>query len=86
MSAAAKIADKGIRYLDGPAKRVGAKHAPTPFRPPLEDYIPYAEAMRKYGSDTPDRRNPIEMQNVSEAFRGSGFKIFANMLGADPKV
>ncbi|MBX9825067.1 MAG: aspartate--tRNA ligase [Xanthobacteraceae bacterium] len=48
--------------------------------------IPYAEAMRKYGSDKPDLRNPIEMQNVSEAFRGSGFKIFANMLASDPKV
>jgi aspartyl-tRNA synthetase len=48
--------------------------------------IPYAEALRKYGSDKPDLRNPIEMQNVSEAFRGSGFKIFANMLAADPKA
>ena len=48
--------------------------------------IPYAEAMRKYGIDKPDLRNPIEMQNVSEAFRGSGFKIFAGMLAADPKV
>jgi aspartyl-tRNA synthetase len=48
--------------------------------------IPYADAMRKYGSDKPDLRNPIEMQNVSEAFRGSGFKIFANMLASDPKV
>jgi aspartyl-tRNA synthetase len=48
--------------------------------------IPYAEAMRKYGSDKPDLRNPIEMQGVSEAFRGSGFKIFANMLASDPKV
>ncbi len=48
--------------------------------------IPYAEALRKYGSDKPDLRNPIEMQNVSEAFRGSGFKIFANMLAGDPKV
>ena len=26
------------------------------------------------------------MQNVTEAFRGSGFKIFAGMLAADPKV
>jgi aspartyl-tRNA synthetase len=48
--------------------------------------IPYAEALRKYGTDKPDLRNPIEMQNVSEAFRGSGFKIFANMLASDPKV
>jgi aspartyl-tRNA synthetase len=48
--------------------------------------IPFAEAMRKYGSDKPDLRNPIEMQNVSDAFRGSGFKIFANILANDPKA
>ena len=42
--------------------------------------IPYAEAMRKYGSDKPDLRNPIEMQDVSEHFRGSGFKVFARIL------
>jgi len=48
--------------------------------------IPYAEAIRKYGTDKPDLRNPIVMQNVSEAFRGSGFKIFAGMLAADAKV
>jgi aspartyl-tRNA synthetase len=48
--------------------------------------IPYAEALRKYGTDKPDLRNPIEMQDVSEAFRGSGFKIFANILAGDPKA
>jgi aspartyl-tRNA synthetase len=48
--------------------------------------IPYAEAMRKYGSDKPDLRNPVVMQNVSEAFRGSGFKVFANILANDPKA
>ena len=42
--------------------------------------IPYAESMAKYGSDKPDLRNPIVMQDVSEAFRGSGFKIFARIL------
>ena len=47
--------------------------------------IPYAEAIAKYGTDKPDLRNPIEMQDVSEAFRGSGFKIFANILANDPK-
>jgi aspartyl-tRNA synthetase len=45
--------------------------------------IPYAEAMRKYGSDKPDLRNPIVMQDVSEHFRGSGFKIFARLLETD---
>jgi len=42
--------------------------------------IPYAEALSKYGSDKPDLRNPIVMQDVSEIFRGSGFKIFARIL------
>ncbi len=46
--------------------------------------IPFAEAVRKYGSDKPDLRNPIVMQEVSEHFRGSGFKVFARML-EDPK-
>ncbi|HEY3681382.1 MAG TPA: aspartate--tRNA ligase [Bradyrhizobium sp.] len=42
--------------------------------------IPFAEALKKYGSDKPDLRNPIIMQDVSEHFRGSGFKVFARML------
>jgi aspartyl-tRNA synthetase len=42
--------------------------------------IPYATSMAKYGSDKPDLRNPIVMQDVSEHFRGSGFKVFARIL------
>jgi aspartyl-tRNA synthetase len=48
--------------------------------------IPYAEALRKYGSDKPDLRNPIEMQNVTGHFKGSGFKIFAGMIEQDSQV
>ena len=48
--------------------------------------IPYDEAIRKYGSDKPDLRNPIEMQDVSEHFRGSGFKVFAQLIERDPQV
>ena len=49
--------------------------------------IKYADSMRKYGTDKPDLRNPIEMQDVSEHFRGSGFKIFAKILeSADTAV
>ena len=48
--------------------------------------IPYAEAMQKYGSDKPDLRIPIEMQDVTPVFDGSDFKIFANMIAKDDKV
>lgn len=53
---------------------------------PKFPHIAYADAMRLYGTDKPDLRNPIEMANVTEAFRGSGFKIFANMIAGDPAV
>ncbi|PKQ05115.1 MAG: aspartate--tRNA ligase [Alphaproteobacteria bacterium HGW-Alphaproteobacteria-11] len=59
----------------------GRKVSPYPF-----ERIPYADAMRKYGSDKPDLRNPIEMQNVTDHFRGSGFKVFAGLIEKDPKV
>ena len=38
--------------------------------------IPYAEAIAKYGTDKPDLRNPIVMQDVSDIFRGSGLQGF----------
>ena len=48
--------------------------------------IAYADSMRQYGTDKPDLRNPIKMQDVTAHFRGSGFKIFANMIDGDSAV
>ncbi|RUM98675.1 aspartate--tRNA ligase [Pseudaminobacter arsenicus] len=48
--------------------------------------IPYDTALRTYGTDKPDLRNPIEMQQVTEHFAGSGFKVFAGMIASNPKV
>ncbi|WP_026227054.1 aspartate--tRNA ligase [Hoeflea sp. 108] len=48
--------------------------------------IPYDTALRTYGSDKPDLRNPIELQEVTRHFDGSGFKVFAGMIASDPKV
>ncbi|WP_139413339.1 aspartate--tRNA ligase [Bartonella mastomydis] len=45
--------------------------------------ISYEEAMRKYGSDKPDLRNPIIMEDVSQHFYNSGFKVFAQILAND---
>jgi aspartyl-tRNA synthetase len=48
--------------------------------------IAYADAIRRYGSDKPDLRNPIEMSDVTDRFRDSGFRVFAGQIAADPKV
>ncbi len=42
--------------------------------------IAYRDSLKWYGSDKPDLRNPIKMQEVSEHFAGSGFAIFAKLL------
>ncbi len=42
--------------------------------------IPHAEAMLTYGSDKPDLRNPILIQDVTDHFHGSGFGIFASLV------
>jgi len=50
----------------------GRAVTPAPF-----PRIPYDDSMLKYGSDKPDLRNPLIIADVTEAFRGSGFGIFA---------
>lgn len=57
-------------------------------KPVTKDWprIPYDVAIRKYGTDKPDLRNPIEMQAVTDHFAGSGFKVFAGMIASNPKV
>jgi aspartyl-tRNA synthetase len=42
--------------------------------------IPFREAIARYGTDKPDLRNPLVMQDVSEPFRGGGFGLFARIL------
>jgi len=48
-------------------------------KPPFPQ-IPYDDAMMKYGSDKPDLRNPLIITDVTEAFRGSNFGIFARAV------
>ncbi|MHB1305213.1 MAG: aspartate--tRNA ligase [Acidiphilium sp.] len=42
--------------------------------------IPYDEALLKYGSDKPDLRNPLTITDVTDAFRDSGFGLFAKIV------
>src|SRR5688500_11451475 len=48
---------------------------PAPF-----PRIPFREAMLRYGTDKPDLRNPIEIADVTDHFRGSGFGLFARIV------
>ena len=48
--------------------------------------IPYLESISKYGTDKPELRNPIEMSDVTEVFKDSGFKIFSESIKKDDNV
>lgn len=48
--------------------------------------ITYAEAMNKYGSDRPDTRFGLELVDVSDIMKDSGFKVFASAIAGGGKV
>jgi len=54
-----------------------------PVSKPPFPRIPYEEALSKYGTDKPDLRNPIVIEDVTEIFAGSGFKLFAGMIARE---
>ncbi|HEY3097291.1 MAG TPA: aspartate--tRNA ligase [Methylomirabilota bacterium] len=48
--------------------------------PPPFPRIPYSEALARYGSDKPDLRNSLVIEDATEVFRGSGFAVFAGAI------
>jgi aspartyl-tRNA synthetase len=63
--------------MHGVFEEFGEGRPVTPYPFPR---IPYREAISKYGTDKPDMRNPLVMQEVSDHFRGGGFGLFARIL------
>src|SRR6516162_7944285 len=59
----------------------GRAVSPAPFR-----RVAYADAMLRYATDKPDLRNPIEIHDATETFRGSGFRVFAGMIESSSKI
>ncbi|WP_155952236.1 aspartate--tRNA ligase [Zestomonas thermotolerans] len=47
-------------------------------------HMPYAEAMRRYGSDKPDLRIPLELVDVADQLKDVEFKVFSGPAN-DPK-
>lgn len=54
---------------------------PTPFT-----RMPYTEAMARFGSDKPDTRFGLELQDVTNAVRGCGFSVFSGAIEAGGSV
>lgn len=48
--------------------------------------MPYTEAMERFGSDKPDTRFGLELCDVSDAVKNSGFGVFANAVAAGGSV
>ena len=78
-------------FADGkPVSPINGTHTFTnDFGQTLEhagfERLTYEQSMKWYGTDKPDTRNPIKMQDVSEHFRDGGFGLFNKILGADAK-
>jgi len=49
-------------------------------QPPDFPRLTYAEAMERFGTDRPDTRFGMELRDVSDAFRDSGFKVFSGKV------
>ncbi len=72
--------DDIFKVIEGLIADVFTKFGSKKFANPPFPRIPYREAMRRFGSDKPDLRNPLEMVDVSEFFRGCEFKAFASTV------
>ncbi|MBW8271267.1 aspartate--tRNA ligase [Caldovatus aquaticus] len=61
----------------------GTRRAVT--KPPFPR-IPYEQAMLEFGTDKPDLRNPLRIRDVTAAFAGSSFGLFARIAAAGGAV
>ena len=48
--------------------------------------IPYEDSLEFYGTDKPDLRNPLLIDDFTNVFRDSGFKIFSNLIDKNFRV
>ena len=54
--------------------------------PPPFPRIKYSESIDNFGTDKPDLRNPLKIMDVTECFKGSGFKFLKIILKRDSKL
>ncbi len=72
--------DDIFAVIEGMFAEVFGRFSTKEFTKPPFVRIPYRESMKRFGSDKPDLRNPIEMIDVTELFRDCEFKAFASTV------
>jgi aspartyl-tRNA synthetase len=65
--------------VEGLLERVFGELAGITIPRPLP-VIPYDQALARYGTDRPDLRFGLEIRDLSAAFRGTAFRVFAEAL------
>jgi aspartyl-tRNA synthetase len=71
--------------VEGMLERVFGEVAGITIPRPLP-VITYDEAMARYGSDRPDLRFGLEIRDLSAAFQGTGFRVFAEALERGTRI
>ena len=74
-----------MEIAEGAIKKVFTECCGLEFDKPFRR-IPYEEAMRRWGSDKPDTRYDLEIHDLADAVKGSGFSVFENALSAGGSV
>ncbi len=72
-----KINEQMLRYLWAELRKVELGEIPR---------MSYREAMLRYGSDKPDLRNPLEIQDLKKVVEGTEFKVFIDVLARSGEI
>lgn len=77
--------DEVMEVAEGFMKRVYKEVLDIDLSTPFPR-MPYSEAMRRFGSDKPDLRFGMELVDLTEALRGTRFRVFQAAIGAGGSV
>lgn len=77
--------DDIINMLEGLFKRLFKEIKGMDIQFPLKR-LPYSEAISRYGSDAPDLRFGLEIEDITDVVTGSGFVVFDNAINGGGKV
>ncbi|MBN2290644.1 MAG: aspartate--tRNA ligase [Candidatus Glassbacteria bacterium] len=77
--------DDIIRVIEGMLQAIFRETLGVEVQAPFPR-LSYSEAMERYGCDAPDTRYGLEIQDLSGAFSGCGFRVFEQMIETGQRI